>query len=117
MATASASAPTTPVQATAPGIAETVSLDALAFAPKSSAKSRERQTQFDAALQSLVPGGDAHVFHLTDADRKDGKPNPRGLKLRIAYAVKRLKLQNVSVQDAKITATGEPVVAAFIPKK
>lgn len=94
--------------------AETVTLDGLSIASRASGKAKERQGQYDAALQSLVVGGDAQVFHLApeDVDKK-GRPSGRGLKLRISYAVKRLKLNDVRVVDA--TFKGKPVVAAFIP--
>lgn len=94
--------------------AETVKLDGLSIESRASGKVKERQGQYDAALASLTVGGDAQVFRLTpeDVDAK-GRPSGRGLKLRISYAVKRMKLQNVRVVDAKLN--GVPVVAAYIP--
>ena len=105
-----------PISQSLPNAVQTVSIDDLEVANKSNPKMRERQTAYENALRSLVPGGEAQVFHLTAEDAgKDGKPSSRGLKLRISYAAKRLKLQHVIVGDATLKATNETVVYARIP--
>lgn len=88
---------------------EILPFDALTPITRSNPQLQARKSQYEDALSTLVAGGDARVWRI------QGKDNPRGIKLRITYAAKRLGIvDSLDIGDAKLP-DGTPVVYARIP--
>lgn len=88
---------------------DTIDASELSFTARNNAKMTKRQNEYEDALRTLTPGANPIVFHFQGT-----KTSARGLKLRLSYAAKRLKLTGVDIGDAKVSATGEPIVYARI---